>query len=373
MVAPAEASSGTSMRIDVVAPGELSARDIAAWSGLQAAHPALASPYLSPDWALACAAVDGPDRQGARVVVLREGDEAVGFLPLRRSRVTARPVGAPMCDYQGLVARPGLSFDPRALLGALEVGRVDFTHMLADQAVFAPFAQGRAASQVIDVSEGYEAYAAERRDSGRSILKDTAKKLRKLEREYGPVVFTPLSDSVEAFERLIALKRAQYRLTRQTDIFEAGWPLELLRKLFATRDERFGGALFTLEAQGRLAAMHFALRMPGVLHCWFIAHDPDFERFSPGVALIDHMLRWGPENGVRELDLGPGDYRFKLHLANRTREVVHGYVGRLSPQALVRGAQYRVRQAAEALPLGRVSALPGKAMRRMDVITGLRA
>jgi len=40
--------------------------------------------------------------------------------------------------------------------------------------------------------------------------------------------------------------------------------------------------------------------------------------------------------------------------------------------SLVREAQYRVRHAAEALPLGRASALPGKAMRRMDLWRGLR-
>ncbi|MFZ3005587.1 MAG: cellulose biosynthesis protein CelD, partial [Phenylobacterium sp.] len=40
--------------------------------------------------------------------------------------------------------------------------------------------------------------------------------------------------------------------------------------------------------------------------------------------------------------------------------------------ALVRHAAYGVRRAAEALPLGRMSELPGKAMRRVDVLRGLR-
>ena len=46
--------------------------------------------------------------------------------------------------------------------------------------------------------------------------------------------------------------------------------------------------------------------------------------------------------------------------------------GRPSPSTLIRSAAYGVRAAAEALPLGRVSELPGKAMRRLDVIRGLR-
>ena len=51
--------------------------------------------------------------------------------------------------------------------------------------------------------------------------------------------------------------------------------------------------------------------------------------------------------------------------------MTHGFVGLPSAAALARRAAYGVRRAAEALPLGRVSELPGKAMRRMDVWRGL--
>jgi hypothetical protein len=51
---------------------------------------------------------------------------------------------------------------------------------------------------------------------------------------------------------------------------------------------------------------------------------------------------------------------------------MHGFVGVPSAASLLREAAYGVRRAAEALPLGAVSALPGKAMRRIDLIRGLR-
>jgi CelD/BcsL family acetyltransferase involved in cellulose biosynthesis len=286
-------------------------------------------------------------------------------------RAACLPVGAPMCDYQGLVAKAGVMVDPMAIVRALDVSRLDFTHLLSDQAAFAPYMRGRSLSQVIDISQGYEAYA-EARKAETGILKDTAQKLRKLAREHQSVEFVPLSDDLDHFERLIELKRIKFRETRQTDIFDAGWTLALVRELFARRDPDFGGALFALLVDGRPAALHFALRNREVLHAWFIGHEPEFERYSPGVALIDHMLRWGAEHGIREIDLGPGDYSFKFRLANRTRELAHGFVGRPSAATLVRTAQYGVRQAAEALPLGRVSALPGKAMRRLDLWRGLR-
>ena len=62
----------------------------------------------------------------------------------------------------------------------------------------------------------------------------------------------------------------------------------------------------------------------------------------------------------------------KRELSNGGQWVTHGFVGLPSPALLARRAAYGVRRAAEALPLGRASALPGKAMRRMDVWRGLR-
>jgi len=360
------------MRIDVVAPQDLSPEDVAAWEALQGAHSAFASPYLSPQWTLACAGVDGPDRRGGRVLVVRKGARAAGFLPVRLAGTAALPIGAPLCDYQALVADPDLELDPRTLVRALPAARFDFNNLLDSYGLFRPFVRGGADSQIIDLSDGYDAYAALRRAEGHEILKDTAKKRRKLEREHGAVEFRAMSTDVDDFEQLIDMKRRQYRATRQTDIFEAGWPLELLRSLLARRDPRFCGALFTLHVGGVMVAAHFALRSERVLHAWFIAHDPEFARYSPGVALIEQIMRWGVANGIHEIDLGPGDYRFKFQLANATRRVTHGFVGTPSASALVREAQYRVRTAAEALPLGRVSAWPGKAMRRVDLWRGLR-
>jgi len=357
------------MEFTVVAPETMTAADVSAWLALQAAS-GRTSPFLSPFWVQACAAVAGPDQACARVARLHEGGETVGFFPVRVRGGTAGPVGAPMCDYQGVVGAPDLDVDPRRLLAALRVGRLDFPSLLADQRAFAGGVRGVAQSQVIDLTDGYNAYAAARRAAGTDILQDTAKKRRNLEREQGAAVFT-VSRSGGDFETMIAWKRAQYRASGQTDIFQVGWTEALLRSLFERNAPDFGGEFFTLHVDGKLAAAHFALRQGDVLHAWFIAHDEAFARYSPGVILINDILKWAPAQGVRELDLGPGDYRFKHSLANVKRDVAHGYVGRPSAAALARGAAYRVRATAEALPLGRFSALPGKAMRRLDLIRSL--
>jgi CelD/BcsL family acetyltransferase involved in cellulose biosynthesis len=357
------------MRIDIVRPTDLAPQDIEAWSALQPVA-GLDSPFFSPHWSRACAEAGGPDGRLAKVAILRDGERATAFLPTRASPFSAQAVGAPLCDYQGLIAKPDTQVPLARMVRALGVGRLDFQNLFPGQHAFARHVHGHATSLAIDLSDGYETYAAQRRIET-DILPDCAKKRRKLGREKGEVVFTPHATSLEDFDRLIGWKRAQYKTSGQTDIFDAGWPLELLKRLFAGPCGDLQVRLFTLHAGGQLAAAHLALCSGGVAHAWFIAHDDSFGRYSPGVVLIADMLQWGAANGMKELDLGPGDYRFKLQLANVKREVGHGYVGRAAASTLVRAAAYGVRDAAERLPLGRASAIPGKAMRRLDLWRGL--
>jgi CelD/BcsL family acetyltransferase involved in cellulose biosynthesis len=361
------------LEIDVVRPLDLTASALEAWTALQASDPALDSPFFSPHWARAVARAQDNAHHAIQVVRLSDHGRPVGFLPVRAGGSTAMPAGAPMCDYQGLVAEAGLAVDPRELVRALAVGRFDFSHMLESQALFAPHAQGRTTSWVIDVGQGYQAYEAGRREAGVGALKDLDKKRRKVEREVGAVQFTPFSRARSDFEQLIGWKRAQFIATGQTDVLGAVWTRKLIDDLFESRDPDFGGVMFTLHLEGRLAAAHFHLRGRHTIHGWQIAHDPAFERYSPGLLLFQHILRWMDETPYSRLDLGAGDYRFKRELSNVQLGVTHGFVGVASPAALVRQTEYALRRAAEAMKLGAVSDLPGKAMRRLDIRRALRA
>jgi CelD/BcsL family acetyltransferase involved in cellulose biosynthesis len=359
------------LQIDVVAPSALTAEEIARWSALQAADPALDSPFMGPSWALA-AERHQPSDGGVRVCVLRDGSSAVGFLLVRVAGLIAMPAGAPMNDYQGLIAEPGLMLDPRRLVDALGVQRLDFSHLPLDQVLFAPYVRGTSLSYVIEQPEGYEAYAAGRKAAGSGVIKDIDKRRRKVEREVGPVAFSADEDGSETLDQLLAWKRAQYRATNQTDIFASGWTSALLQDLFARQAAGSGGRLFTLRIDGRLAAIQFNLLGHRTVHSWIIAHDEAFERYSPGLILFQDILKWMDGGPRTALDLGAGDYRFKLQLASLHKPVAHGFVGRPSPALLLRQAQYGVCAMAERLPLGSASQLPIKAMRRMDQWRGLR-
>jgi CelD/BcsL family acetyltransferase involved in cellulose biosynthesis len=360
------------LEIEVARPSGLSLADQATWSALQDADPGLDSPFLSPGWAQAVERAQVLERGEVLVAVLREAGAALGFFSARVTGLTAMAAGAPMNDYQAFVAAPGASLDTRRLIEALGVQRLDFPYMLADQAAFAPHMRGQEPTYVLDLSEGYAAYEGQRRAAGSGLLKDLDKKHRKAERDAGPVVFTAHSRSRTDFDRLLGWKSAQMQATGQTDIFQTGWTTRLMLDLFARRDPDFGGVLFTLHIGGELAAAHFHLRSRHTIHAWIIAHDHAFDRYSPGLLLFQQIARWMDDTPFQILDLGAGDYPFKQQLANRRRAVAHGFVGRPSPLSLLRQAQYGVRDAAERLPLGRISALPGKAMRRLDQWRGLR-
>jgi CelD/BcsL family acetyltransferase involved in cellulose biosynthesis len=359
------------VKIDVVSPGALSAGDVARWSELQAAEPAWDSPFLSPGWALA-AERSQPRDGGVRVAVLRDGARAVGFFPVRVAGAVAMPAGAPMNDYQALVAERGVLIDPRRLVDALGVQRLDFSHMLLDQTAFAPNMRGTSLSYVVEVPDGYGPYVAARKAAGSGLIKDLDKRRRKVEREMGPTRFTAMANGADGLSTLLRWKREQYRATGQTDVFEFPWTKALLDNLFERRLDGFGGALFTLHIGDALAAVQFNLLGRRTVHAWIIAHDSAFERYSPGLLLFQDLLKWMDHTPYRSLDLGAGDYRFKLQLATLRLPVAHGFVGRPSAALLLRRAQYGVCAAAEALPLGSVSQLPAKAMRRLDQWRGLR-
>ena len=360
------------MKIDVFPALDLPVEIRAGWSAAQAAEPRFDSPFLSPRWAQAVARAQGPAGQIKVAVQYDAADAPAAFLAVRKRGSTAMPVGAPMSDYQAVVTRKGFQADPRAMLTALGVSRYDFCHMQADDPAFQGHGRGRCTSWVVEVADGYAAYEAERKAAGVGALKDIDKKRRKVEREVGPARFTALSESRADFEALIAWKRAQLAATGQTDLFKTPWVMRLIEELLETRDPDFGGGLYTLHLGDELAAVHFHLRGGGTIHGWLIAHDPKFERYSPGLLLFQDILRSLDSGPYRRLDLGAGDYRFKRELSNRQQDVMFGFLGAPSVSTLARTAAYGLREVAESLPLGPVSALPGKAMRRIDVLRGLR-
>lgn len=351
------------MRIETIHPRELGPDETARWRALQTG-PELASPYLTPDWAK----LVGQARDDARVCVIEGG---AGFFPAQRlSRFAAMGLGAPIADYQGLVAPPDLDVGAAALCKALKVGRVDLSHVPEGPT---PLIAGhREGSWLAETAGGRELYEAQLRLKRGEFVRQTDKKLRKLERERGPVSFA-VSTAPEDFAALLAWKREQLARSGQPAIWDTPWVRQTVETCFAARDRHCAGILFTLRVGGALAAANFCLRGARSLHMWIIARDARFEAYSPGVQLARWAIGWAGERGLAEVDLGPGDYRYKRQLATGQRMLSWGVAMRPSWSGALRVSQYALRARLERVPEPRLAALPGKAMRRLDLMRALAA
>jgi CelD/BcsL family acetyltransferase involved in cellulose biosynthesis len=362
------------MQVDCINPLDLTAGDIAQWRRLLAARPdAFSSPYVTPDWARAVAR----HRTDARVAVWRERGEAVAFLPVQRTDVFgAMPLGSPVCDYQALIAPEGAAIDPGEAARALRVGRIDLTAGLVDSAL-EPTLHVRDVGHVVRFPDGWDGYCAERQASGSKVVARARKKLSKLSRDFpGQVSVEPFSADEAAFDQLIAWKRAQMARTGVSDIFEHAWIAGLVRDTFEMQPgregcEHFGGAMFVLRVASKPIAVLHCLRTARCLHAWFVAYDNDYAEHSPGLILFAEAIRAAGQAGYVEMDLGPGDYRFKESFANYARPIGAGFIGGGGVSAAYKAAQFQLRSLIERLPVGRARDWPAKAMRRLDIARGL--
>lgn len=291
--------------ISLIHPGRLAAYELAAWRDMQRRSRALAHPFLTPEFALAVSAV----RPQTRVAVLHQGSEPAGFMAFERGRLgLGRALAPGVSDVQGLVHRPGLTVDPVGLLARCRLAVLDFDHLLAGQ--FPGAVSRLEPSPVIDLPAGAEPYLEARARASRTFRR-AGTKMQALRRDFGRVSFEWHSPAPDAFAALVRWKSAQYRRTGRIDRFAKPWIRELVQGLMSTETDAFAGRLAVLRVDGRPVAVQAALAAHGVLALWFPAYDPDFARYSPGVALRLEIIKAASEHGIARIDMGKGHSQHK--------------------------------------------------------------
>ena len=151
----------------LIAAAELDAGLIDAWRSIQSAERVFASPYFCPEFTQAVGAV----RDDVRIAVIEKQGRAAGFFPHLRTRWgTGRPVGGPLSDFHGVIARPDCEWQLDGLMRAARLSVWTFDHLVGGDRQFAPYVTGGAASPQIDLTGGYESYARERRASGSEYI-----------------------------------------------------------------------------------------------------------------------------------------------------------------------------------------------------------
>jgi len=345
----------TMMKINVIPAGRLSPDQVSAWGRLQSANPTLDSPFFRPEFTQAVAAV----RDDVDVAVLEEADRPVGFFPFHPGRFqVGLPVGYPLSDFQGVIAGYDLAWDPKHLLRGCRLKGWRFNHLLACQAPFGPYHCVPADSPYMDLSRGFAAYVQEREAAGCDQFRNVRRKARKAEREIGPVRFEMHTDDQRVFHALLAWKTSQYRRQKATNYLAPAWSVALLENLRSSRvsdpggawlsqetgQKVFSGVLSALYVGNRLAAAHLGMRSFGVLHFWFPAYDPELGKYSPGLVLLVEMARAAAARGIRRIDLGRGNERYKRSLMSGAIPLAEGAVDLRPAAALLRCGWLRMRE-----------------------------
>jgi CelD/BcsL family acetyltransferase involved in cellulose biosynthesis len=338
------------MIVRVIEGSALTSADVSLWTQIQLQDPALASPFFSPGFTRIVAAA----RDDVHVAALEKDGETVGFFPFQPGRLGAgRPVGWTISDYQGVVIRPGVEWDPKDLLRGCGLKTWEFDHVLASQAPLEPFHQRRRESPYMDLSTGYEAYLEARRAAGGSEIANARRKMRKLEREVGPLRFEVHVDDRETLATLMRWKSGQYASTGAADVLARPWVAAVLERAHATQGDHFAGVLSTLHAGDHLVAAHLGLRSGSVWHYWFPAYDPAFSSYSPGLALLLKMAEAAPGVGLGAIDLGKGDARYKRSLMSGAVPLAEGAVELPSLAAVATRMRRSARHVARRTALGR--------------------
>lgn len=324
------------MKITTVRPDELGPDEIACWHGFQRAVPGLDNPFLSPEFAVAV----GDESPAARVGVLSDGGEVVGFFPFERRRLgVGVPIGAHVNDCQGLVHAPGVDWDPGAVLRACGLAVWEFDHLVDAQAPFAPYLAERRPAPIIDLTDGFAAWEALLRGRSSRFTRDLPRRARMLARDVGEVRFELAASDPGLLDTVLAWKSAQYVRTGAPDLFARPWLPRLLHRLLATDHDGFTGLLSVLWAGERPVAGHLQLRFEGVLAGWFPAYDPELGKYAPGLQHHIATARAAAAAGVRHIELGKGGEDYKALLANGALAVGTGQVVRSRVVARARAAR----------------------------------
>jgi len=319
------------MKVTVIPGRRLASEHVEAWAALQAADPALSSPFLSPEFTLAVAAA----RDDVYVGVLEDGGAPVGFFPHQRDRLAiGRPVGGCLNNLQGVIVDRRVHWDAQQVVRECGLIAWAFSRLLASQTPFERFHVARDASMFIDLSHGYALYAAEK---SRVIgLDRLARKARKFERDAGELRFELQAADAGVLETLMRWKAERHALSGYADVYAVPWARHVIQQMHATQGARFGGVLSALYAGDEVAAVHMGLRARDLWHSWFIAYASRFARYSPGLLLYVKMAEHAASAGLSRIELGGGDYGYKRALMNQSIAVAEGAVDRLPGIGAVR-------------------------------------
>lgn len=315
------------MKAEICRPNELGTAELELWHAYQRANPHFASPFLAPEFAIA---VDLA-RTDARLIVVSDGPQVVGFLPYTASPGgIGQPIAPGMCDAQALIH---IETDPVGLQNVITTAGMigwRFDHLVASQA---PLGQPWVGceSWIADLRQGLPSYLEWLRLERGGNLSEWQRKLRRLHRNHEFVQYLFDVPDIDRWRTLIRLKRHQYVKNGWQDVFEKKWVVALLEALESSRTPDLTGTLSSLVADGRVVSIEFGLRSRDAYAVWFSAYEPEYAADSPGALLTYQIIESCGQEGIGYVDFGKGLNEQKRRFSNGTEALAEGFVGGRGP------------------------------------------
>ncbi len=292
------------------------------WERLHLTGMDLDSPFFHPRFTQAVAAV----RDDVEVVLVQEGQETVGFFPFQRCRGnSAQSIGGRLSEFHGVIIKPGVQWCPKQLIREAGLCAYHFDHLPSSQAAFKPYSYGETDSSFMDLTGGYEAYRVAIKNKGTS-LSQIERKSRKICREVGPLNFVLHSQDDSTFQALLRWKHDQHVKTGVLEVLKIKWVTDLLESIRKTQTKTFAGQLSALYSGNYLIAVHLGIRSQTALHIWFPAYSVEFEKYSPGMILLQEMAKVLAVENLQRIDFGRGEEQYKTNLQTGTSRIAEGAI-----------------------------------------------
>lgn len=313
------------MKTTICRPGDLGDSELACWREFQSSELSLQNPFLSPEFAIAVDAV----RSDARVAVVEQDGEIAGFLAYSAGPFgLARPVAPGMCDLQAFVHRPGLHFEPSALVASTGLRAFRFDHLLGSQDNHqAATATVPADSWLIEFEDGWEGYVSWAEKERGRYLNWLERKQRRFIRDHPDAEFTYAAHDPAGLRALMALKTEQCKRMGWEDVFAEDWVRQLVERLAEMRTAGLAGGLSSLRIDGAYLAVDFSLLSERLYAGWLIAYDDSLASSSPGAVRWRYLLEAAAAAGIRRVDLGKGADDFKRRFSTGTLPLAEGMWG----------------------------------------------
>lgn len=344
------------MNIRTTTFDRLAVDEIDAWSSIQRAHPELCSPYFRPEFTQLVASV----RSDVEVAVLEESGAPVGFFPFQRSAFNnGQPVGNIVNDFQGVIARPDIEIDPRALLRECRLSSWRFNHLAPVHAGFDEYAWISEDSTYMDLSGGFDAYLQVRANSS-NLMYEYRRKSRRLQREHGLLRYEQHVSDPAVLDTCIQWKIDQYRRTKVPNVFQHAWVRPLVHKILAYQGSDFAGRMQVCYAGNKIAAINFGIQSGGVFHSWFPTYNQEMSAASPGFVCWMELVKHARDCGISRVDFGKGAEGYKHRLMTGDLKVSEGAVYARQSAAVIRRACWSTKKRVNTSPLGK----PARALLR---------